>query len=226
MTPSSPLIALCVVSLAFLGCAKEEIQSYKVPKEKPKAMASSQMPAMSGEMPADHPPMSGKLPDGHPAVGGNTQMAPTGGPMGQAPAQGANDLTWSAPASWQTKSLGQMRRGSYAIKGEGSAESDLSIFVFPGAAGGVVENINRWRGQIGLSPIAAAALADETTPLRTDSGLEIIMVDLKGSGPDSILGAILTQPGQSWFFKLKGSTPLLQQQKAEFTAFLKTVKTP
>lgn len=223
--PLRPLLCLTLIA-CLAACAREEIKTYKVAKEKPSS------PTM-GEMPAAHPGMDGQMPEGHPPVGGNQMpeghppiapgaLAAAEGPAGMAQSAA---LSWEAPSDWQAKALGQMRQGSYTVKGENGTELDLSIFVFPGAAGGLVENINRWRGQISLPPIDKNALADETSALKTDSGLDLIIVDLRGTGGESILGAILTQGSQSWFFKLKGPSTLAQAKKDSFLAFLKTVKT-
>lgn len=119
-----------------------------------------------------------------------------------------------------------MRRGSFAIKGQGAEEADLSVFVFPGAAGGLLDNVNRWRGQIGLGPLDAAKLADECTSLKTSTGLDITVVDMTGSNQERILGAILPRGAESWFFKLKGPASLLGKEKNAFMEFLKSVKTP
>ncbi len=229
MSPRISTVALSLVCLSLCACAKDEVRTYKVAKEKQKSMSTQEMPAdhppMSGQMPADHPPMQGQLPPDHPPMGG---AMPTGGAAGPAvtavTAPAAGDLEWTAPAEWQAKPLGQMRRGSFALKGSSGTDSDLSVIVLPGAAGGNLDNVNRWRGQVGLPPITQASLADETTPMATDSGLEVLVVDLKGAKNDSILGGIIVQQGQSWFFKLRGPTAQLQEQKPAFIAFLKTVK--
>jgi len=224
MTPCRITSLLVASLLALSACQKQEIKTYKVAKEKTAPEAMGQMPAGhagSEGMPAGHPPVDG-MPAGHPPVdqGAAVGQAPAG-PQG---ADAASELTWTAPASWSTKPLGQMRKGSYAIKGAQGGESDLSIFVFPGAAGGLIDNINRWRGQIGLAPIDKALLADNTSTLRADSGIEMIVVDMTGKGDERIIGSLLVQGSQSWFFKLKGPAPLLASQKDEFLAFLKTVK--
>lgn len=227
MPPRARHLAVVLSLVLVSACQKQEIKSYRVAKEKPSAENAQESHAghahASGEMPKDHPPMDG-LPSGHPPV---AKAGPAGGagmPVTQSEAA-AGDLTWTAPASWQTKPLGQMRKGSYGIKGEGTQEADLSVFVFPGAAGGTIDNINRWRGQVGLPPLSQAQLPDETTALVADSGLELTVVDMTGKGDERIVGAILAQGQQSWFFKLKGPASLLEKEKPAFLAFLKTVKT-
>ena len=64
-----------------------------------------------------------------------------------------------------------MRRGSFTIRGEGNATADLSIVALPGAAGGLVENLNRWRGQVGLASLdGAQGVADCSGDVGLGSG--------------------------------------------------------
>ncbi len=223
---------LFTVSCLFLiaGCQKDEIKTYRVAKDQipPTVKATP-----NSEMPPGHPPTPGaEIPPGHPPVAASqgssmpSAMQSMTGAQSMANTEAPPSLLWTAPSQWHTKPLGQMRKGSYSIPGEANAEADLSIFVFPGSAGGLVDNINRWRSQIGLDPIPAARLADETAPLRSDSGLDFTVVDMGGKSGDRILGAILVQGDFSWFFKLKGADAIVAKNKADFLAFLKTVKQP
>jgi hypothetical protein len=138
-------------------------------------------------------------------------------------------LTWTAPADWQPKDLGQMRKGSFsvpgAVAGAGSAVADLSITAFPGAVGGELANINRWRGQLSLDPIEAPALAGAATRIAVGD-LNFTVVDLVGSGaqPQRILGAMVPFGSSMWFFKLSGPDAVVALAKPAFLAFLQTVK--
>lgn len=82
---------------------------------------------------------------GNPA---GSAVSTTSGPMPGNPADnaGVQTVTWTAPSSWTTKPLSAMRKGSFTVHGSDGAEADLSIISFPGDAGGVAENLNRWRG--------------------------------------------------------------------------------
>jgi hypothetical protein len=122
-----------------------------------------------------------------------------------------------------------MRRGSFTIRSESDATADLSIIAFPGAAGGLVENLNRWRGQVGLATLDAAQVTAQTTVVKTAAGLEFTVADLaaEGSGPrQRLLGAIANYGGETWFFKLIGPDALVARTKPAFLAFLNTVKAP
>src|SRR5258708_4394396 len=134
-------------------------------------------------------------------------------------------LTWKAPSTWRQKPAGQMRLASYTIPGDGG-EGDLSVTAFPGEAGGLLENVNRWRGQIKLAPLSSTDLLKKMTKSETH-GLQLTVVDMVGEGTTGatrVLGAIVPYAGQTWFFKLTGPDAALASQKGAFADFLKTLQ--
>lgn len=196
--PSLPVLALAAI---LAGCRKDEITTYRIPKEATPAQPPSAAPAAS------------------PAPAGGSAMANT--PV--ATANGAA-LTWTAPASWTPKPAGGMRKGSYSVKGPGG-EADLAITAFPGDVGGDLANVNRWRGQLQLPPISQGELESATRHLDRN-GLHLTVVDLVGTGSSAqrILGVIVPHGGATWFFKLMGPDQLVAQERAAFLAFLDTIK--
>lgn len=129
----------------------------------------------------------------------------------------AGALSWSAPAGWKSKDLGPMRKASYDV-GVGGG---FSVIAFPGDAGGDLANINRWRNQIELPPLAAAQLATETTAV-TANDLKFAVVDFVASD-QRLIGAILPFAGQTYFFKLTGPAAVVDAAKSDFIAFLHSV---
>ena len=127
-----------------------------------------------------------------------------------------------------TKALGAMRRGSFTIRDTAGGEADLSIIVLSGAANSLLDNVNRWRGQIGLAPLTATQLPAESVSI--DSGpLHFAVVDLLGRKPGDgatvrIVGAILFHRDEAWFFKLTGPDALVAAEKPAFLDFLRTVR--
>jgi hypothetical protein len=235
------LVAFSVLALA--ACRKAEVTSYRIPKEAAAANPAMSMPTAANGAAPTAADSTGPLPPGHPAIPANgaapvmpnsTGPLPPGHPTIPAEAAPATPvpasaLTWTAPAEWQAKALTTMRRGSFTVRGEGDATADLSIIAFPGAAGGLVENLNRWRGQVGLASLDAAQVVAQTTVVKTEAGLEFTVADLaaEGTGPrQRLLGAIASYGGEAWFFKLLGPDALVAQTKPAFLAFLKTVKAP
>ena len=209
-----------VVSLVILltGCKDREITAYRAAKDKPDAAMPPAAAADTNNLPPGHPPIG---------VGASGQPAPGGDMAGTTvPTASGSDLRWTAPAAWTTKPLGQMRKGSFAIKGAGG-EADLSITAFPGDTGGLHANLNRWRGQVGL-PAASPAELDAALAHLDGQGLHFEVIDLVGPGgtPGRMLGAITSYGGNSWFFKLMGPDALVAAEKPAFLEFLKTVKAP
>jgi hypothetical protein len=201
----SPLVLLLVLA----ACRDEKVTFYRVPKEAD--------PALPGVAAAGSDATGSA---GMPAAGGGS-MADTAVPTAAGPG-----LTWTAPPGWRVKPASAMRKGSYAVPGEGGAEADFSITAFPGDVGGELANVNRWRGQVQLPPLSDGDLAGAVGTL-AQNGLQFELVDFAGdpgAGGKRILGAIVPFADGTWFFKLTGPDRLVEGEKAAFLGFLKSVK--
>ncbi len=217
----SPRLFPCVLLLSTLilsGCRDRQITAYRAPKD-PAPAVQPQAPHQHQGLPADHPPVdagnASPAPDGDMATMANTAV----------PTAGGSDLKWTAPESWTPKAGSAMRKGSYAVKGDG-AEADFSITAFPGDTGGLHANLNRWRGQVGLPNASPAELDASIQHLDGLGGMHFDVVDLIGPSGTRMLGAITSYNGNSWFFKLMGPDALVAGEKQAFIEFLHTVKTP
>lgn len=198
----SPRAACTLIVAACLlgGCKDREIATYRAPKD---------------PVPATPAPGAATAPAGGDA------MANTAVPTG------SDSLAWTAPAHWVAKPPSAMRKGSFALKGDGGADADLSITAFPGDTGGLLANLNRWRGQIALAPFAAAELDGAIQHFDGAGGMHFDVVDFAGTAngvPTRIVGAVLPRNGETWFFKLMGPDALVAAQKNDFLSFLHTVK--
>ena len=61
----------------------------------------------------------------------------------------SQDLQWTTPSHWLTQPTSSMRIGSFIVPFS-DGQADLSIIKLGGDAGGMVANVNRWRGQLDL----------------------------------------------------------------------------
>lgn len=141
---------------------------------------------------------------------------------------GGMELKWTVPSHWQSKPASAMRKATYLITGEGGATADLSVTAFPGAVGGELANVNRWRGQLQLPPLAETEI-EGTISRITVNGLHVALVDLTGGPadkPQRMLGAIVPSNGANWFFKLTGPEALVAKEKPAFLAFVQTLQSP
>ena len=60
-----------------------------------------------------------------------------------------------------------MRYASFTAEANG-AKADISVVTFPGDGGNDIDNVNRWRQQIGLPPIEASALKSMISPIASN----------------------------------------------------------
>lgn len=190
-------------------------------------------PAAGSDLPAGHPEIGGAtapgmdpsaaLPQGHPDISG---VAP--GALGDR--KDDSQITqWTAPASWTQASEKPMRLVTYTAGPEGKAECYVTSL--SGPAGGVDANINRWREQMGQTPLDAAAL--EALPKITILGKPSPMIEIEGSfaGMDGqggegfmLLGAVCPLEGETLFVKMTGPAAIVKQEKDNFVAFSESLK--
>src|SRR4051812_7269661 len=160
-------VLTCIVAgsllSAFTGCGRDDVRTYRVPKETSPQLAQTQ------DLPAGHPEISGAA--GTPAVHAE------------------------ARAGWEGAPLGAMRVASYRVKGKEGKMADVSVVPLAGMAGRDIDNVNRWRSQIGLAPVGEVELAKLAEAVQI-GGQEGKLYNMAGKNADSgensrMLAAIL-----------------------------------
>lgn len=215
--PFIPRVAAAAAVLAvvcFTGCRERDVTAYRAPKDRAAAAPAGPV-AMSGALPDGHPPLDSAAPPAQPGGG----MAGTTMPTAE-----GEDLTWTAPAGWTAAPGRAMRKGSFIVTGA-SGTADVAITAFPGDVGGELANVNRWRGQMQLPPIAAAELEPAFTRFESH-GLRFAVVDLAGGGDGGsrMISALVPHGGATWFFKMTGPDALVAGEKPAFLEFLHSVQ--
>ncbi len=198
----SSLVA-ALVAVTFTGCGRDSVKVYQVatnetvvPQAQPVAASPAAMPMT---MPAG-------------------LAAPDN--------SGLPKLKYTLPDGWKEKAITQMRVASFEVT-ENGKNADVSVIPLGGVSAGDTANVNRWRGQIGLPTL------DDDAVKKSAEAVEIAgkpgeLYDLTGTAPGSgeverILGAILHADEAVWYFKMTGDAALVENQKANFIAFLKSV---
>ncbi len=198
----------------------------------PDALVASQREVFKQFLQSVHP-AEGEAAAGsaHPTMsansGGSDTNAPTPPPIEAA--QGA-PVQYTLPPGWQTKPLSPMRLASFKATAPNGKETDISVVALPGIAGGDLQNVNRWRGQVQLAPIDEETLAKSAEHVQAN-GHDFLLVDLVSEQPlkgekQRILAAILDEKQQSWFIKMTGEDAAVASQKSAFTDFLRGLKIP
>lgn len=131
-------------------------------------------------------------------------------------------VSWTVPQGWESVASDQPMRLATFKPGQDMPEVTLSAF--PGDSGGLLANINRWRGQLGLPPIGEAELT-KTSESGTFEGVAVTTVDITGSAGQQLLGAVVTPgDGKTWFVKAIGEPAAIAKLKPVFGAFARSFR--
>ena len=220
------LVPMLGLLLVLGACRRDgEIQTYRVPKDNGTPPPAATDPHAGMNIPGD--PHAG-LPAGATIPG-----MPAGDPHAALPRGGSvvqPSVTGEVPDHWEAAPGSSMRLASYLVKGDGEAVADISLVALSGSAGGVLDNVNRWRTQIGLEPVDQAGLDASSQKLDTPVG-QAVVVDLEGSAGDGaqakdgrIVAAIASVEGGTWFYKLRGNPDLVAREKEAFLRWIATAK--
>jgi hypothetical protein len=168
-------------------------------------LKSLKFPAASSELPPSHPPID--------QSGAAPIISTEGKP------------TWQVPPGWQEVPGGQFLVAKFNISGSDNSQAAVNVSV---SGGGLAANVNRWRGQLGLSSLSEAALAKESKSITVSTG-QATLVDMTGTDGRTgqkarLVGVIVPQGDRTWFYKLMGNPELVEQQVKSFTNFVQTVK--
>ena len=215
-------VATAVSALAWMtaGCGKDEVRVYQAPQEAPAVAAAD----ARGGTPQDASvsPASGSA---------SSRSASSRSATAEAGASERPAVPWTVPAGWEEKPASGMRVASYGVKRPDGRSADISVVAMGGGAGGELENVNRWRDQIGLEPATEADLAGLRSIIPAGNR-QVVMYQLDGKKavldgkyPARTLAAIMPAGEMTVFFKITGESALVAEQKPQFLAWLKSVDT-
>ena len=151
----------------------------------------------------------------------------------------AGGLTFEAPGAWKSiKPESQMRRAQLKVAAVNGDEegAELIVFAFPGGAGGVEANVDRWR-KLFKDKEGNAPKAD----LKTVKGqnVEVTRVELSGhyfpttfpGQPKQadkenyrLVAGIATTNDTAYFLRLVGPEKTMTASKADFDKLLASIK--
>jgi hypothetical protein len=152
--------------------------------------------------------------------------APVKSTLERVPSASSNVAT---PPNWEPQQLSEMRQASFLVRGANGATADISFVKLGPSAGNVLENVNRWLGQLAQAPISPDKLATIIQKASTPRG-EVDIVDLSGkpeSGDEKtdgrIVAGIASDEGTS-FYKMRGNPALVGEQKENFLKWVHSMR--
>jgi hypothetical protein len=139
-----------------------------------------------------------------------------------APTAEKPEIKWEVPAGWSPAPASAMRYASFTSADDTGSKIDISIVTFPGDGGNDLDNINRWRKQIGLTPADESALNAVVVPLKTEAE-NFSSVDIAGTN-SRMLAAWTRHDGRAWFVKLTGPAAAVEKEKPNFVKFIQSIR--
>jgi hypothetical protein len=130
-------------------------------------------------------------------------------------------IKWKLPDGWGEGVPSTMRYASFAATEENGEKVDISVVTFPGDGGNDLDNVNRWRQQIGLAAVDAGELNSIIAPFQSTQ-INFSTADMIGLDSRT-LAAWVRREGRSWFFKLTGPKDAVEKQKPNFVRFLQSI---
>lgn len=135
-------------------------------------------------------------------------------------------LIYTTPGGWEEKAASMMRAVNLSF-GENS-EGECYVARLPGAGGGLVANVNRWRGQMGADPLTEEEISalpkkplfgQPATYMAVDGDFSPGMGSSDVKKNHRLLGLILASDTGAVFVKMTGPNKLVTENEAAFDVF-------
>ena len=153
--------------------------------------------------------------------GSRDKAAPIKPPPGKAPPPREPPFKYGTPKEWRAIPATHELYVLSFVAVEKEKKAAINVSLFPGDGGGVKDNANRWRKEVGLEPLdAAGAKALPEILIGTQKGT---LIDADGPHGQRVIGAILLRERDALFVKMKGSSEFLKKQQPAFETFLKSI---
>jgi len=128
------------------------------------------------------------------------------------------EVEWIIPDSWHELDIVVDMRVATFETGDGL---QVTVASFRGSVGGLLANVNRWRGQIGLPETDEQGMAESIDRL---DDADVVVVDLLGESERLVGTVINVGDGKTWFVKAVGQDQSVDAAKADIVAFSKTFR--
>jgi hypothetical protein len=192
---STLILAACVSGLTLPGCGRPEAaRVYTVPKEQPFQETAR-------------------------------KEADPGAPQESRAERARGRVTWELPQGWTEVPAGRVNAAQFTVKTDGG-EVGISVTPLPNLNGKEELMVNMWREQVGQPPLEPGKLAEQLSKVELAGGEGQLfeVVGNREGAAQRMVTAFLHQPDASWFFKLSGPEAGVNQQRAAFLNFLRSVR--
>ncbi len=137
---------------------------------------------------------------------------------------GPPGFTWEKPDSWIPSRGSSMRLASFEVPFS-TGSGDLSIIELSGDGGGLMANVNRWRGQVGLRPLIEAEIKAQAQTGESELEPYQFFRLINNSNSDAaMLATILPINNSTLYIKLTANADGILELEKDFKAFCSSMK--
>lgn len=146
------------------------------------------------------------------------------------PAHDHVHVGWELPEGWRQVENAQSMRFATIHAGDAAQPLEISVTHLPGSAGGIIANVNRWRGQLGLPPAESGELTSEMDAFDSEGAHGVVMLIDGSASSDAalqqlgILAAIITMEDRMWFLKATAPLEQLREHREGFEQFARSMR--
>lgn len=138
---------------------------------------------------------------------------------GPTDAAAAPTLTYDTPEGWKPGRMNRFRKAAFVVE-DGKEQAETTVI--PLRISSLLDNVNRWRREVGLKDIQTEQLPKHTQQFMVDS-IEGHYVQCVGA-TRTVLGVLVEYGGQIWFITLKGDNALAKREQKHFEEFAGSIK--
>jgi hypothetical protein len=140
------------------------------------------------------------------------------------PAQ--ENLQYHLPDGWRKMAEApEFAKAGFQVSDGG----EMATISLSALGGGLLDNVNRWRRQLGLEELDEEREVEKDLRFMEVDGEAAYLIDLTGKEvagkpAQRIVGAIVELEGLTWFIKMKGPPGVVGRQKDAFSTFLQSMR--
>lgn len=158
---------------------------------------------------------------GAPFAGG---AAPPAAQPAEPPARAVESggkITYDAPEGWTPGKTSQFRQAAFTVT-DGKKSVEITVIPLGLGSGTLLQNVDRWREQVGLEATTEEELAKSAKKIETlgVTGNYVELVGPKGT----LLGVAAEAGGQVWYIKLLGDSELAARENSRFQDFVRSLR--
>ncbi|MGV3754462.1 MAG: hypothetical protein ACO1QS_03710 [Verrucomicrobiota bacterium] len=146
----------------------------------------------------------------------------------QAPKGNVAQAAYQVPAGWQEAAPNSVSVANFNISTPEGQKANVSIAPLPLLANRETEVVNMWRQQMGMGEVSGeevSKLMQNVDVAGTKGKLFELTSKATGAEPaQQIITVMQHDTEKSWFYKISGDAELVVKEKANFLAFIKSVK--